>query len=213
MSTDITANVDSDMCAICKDSYKYPIELNCKHKFCFLCIKFAKETSNECPLCRAQITTDLSAIEMNDTVAPNAITGEFPCSKWFFSSRDGRSWWYYDASDSSMIERGYQNWKSKKEGSSPAIDDNGDYKMDAINSNQFNIGIGSHAFSVQTDTSQFKITIGTRDYSIDFEEMEQTCDGNNGWRKICRREFANAEEKAVFDQNVRGIAGIYFQKH
>lgn len=56
------------------------------------------------------------------------------------------------------------------------------------------------------------LTIGSRFYDINFDNMEQT--GSQRVRKIIRKEFKDAIEKAAFDKdNIRGITGIYYDKN
>lgn len=51
---------------------------------------------------------------------------------------------------------------------------------------------------------------GPHEYLIDFNNMCQN--GNMRIRKIMRKTFMNQDEKEIFDKNVRGIIGIYFEK-
>jgi hypothetical protein len=195
MSTNTTNDINNDKCPICQDFFKYPIELNCKHQFCFLCIKFAHELSPICPLCRSPITTDLSAISMNE-INVTLLNGGYPCTKWLFSSRDERSWWYYDECDSNVIEHAYQNWN--------------DEHQRIVNQQDTNNSDGNVA---QPTIQQFDITIGPYPYIIDFERMEQISTDHQRRRKIMRKTFNNLAEKTAFDGTIRGVVGIYFNKH
>ena len=49
--------LSNSTCSICLQQFTYPVELPCKHIFCFLCIKgFAlNQTSARCALCRQDI--------------------------------------------------------------------------------------------------------------------------------------------------------------
>jgi len=42
-------------CPICYQEYLNPVRLQCRHIFCFLCIKGAASSSRKCPLCRHDI--------------------------------------------------------------------------------------------------------------------------------------------------------------
>ncbi len=39
-------------CPICLSLCVFPIQLKCKHIFCYLCIKGVTNHNNKCPLCR-----------------------------------------------------------------------------------------------------------------------------------------------------------------
>jgi hypothetical protein len=42
-------------CPICMDK-KSQVITNCKHQYCFKCIKKVNEEENKCPMCRCEIT-------------------------------------------------------------------------------------------------------------------------------------------------------------
>ena len=54
------SNDAEDLCPICLQNFLMPIELpQCKHKFCFLCIKGVALNTGKCALCRTPIPQSL----------------------------------------------------------------------------------------------------------------------------------------------------------
>ena len=102
-----------DLCSICYEKMRYPVTLTCGHKYCFICIKSVKETTGCCPLCRQDIDIDLDKLSIYDVV--NTTEKIFPCIKWLYGSRDGKSWWYYDDNINNIIEENYKKWMTNKE--------------------------------------------------------------------------------------------------
>lgn len=172
-----------DVCSVCQDKYKYPITLKCNHTYCFFCIKSVKETIGVCPLCRDDITDDLSAISMTRfNTVPKPTT--YPCVKWLYGSNDQKTWWYYDDDVSEQIEKLYTEFIGKED-----VDDISDDDSD-------------------TDIEYPEIQIGPYAYEINFHAMSQN--RGNKQRRILRKEFNSVDDKQEFDKNVRGIIGIKF---
>lgn len=173
-----------DVCSVCQDKYKYPITLKCNHTYCFFCIKSVKETIGVCPLCRDDITDDLSAISMTRfNMIPVPI--QYPCVKWLYGSNDQKTWWYYDDDVSEQIEKLFNEWKSKEDVNDIDSDDS------------------------DSDEIEYpEIQIGPYAYEINFHNMSQN--RNFKQRRMLRKEFNSVDEKQEFDKNVRGIIGIKF---
>ena len=45
-------------CAVCLQPPIHPVQLECDHIFCFLCVKGASTTSRRCPMCRSDISAN-----------------------------------------------------------------------------------------------------------------------------------------------------------
>lgn len=52
------SKLNDDTCAICLDSIKNPMKLNCPHVFCKECISNSVIYSPRCPCCRNMLTLD-----------------------------------------------------------------------------------------------------------------------------------------------------------
>lgn len=185
----------SNQCCVCLETPKYPVTLKCNHTLCYICAKFVKENSGCCPLCRDTITEALDKLSLTDISATIPKQDNFPCVQWLFSSRDGKSWWYYDDEVSVQIEHYYQNWNDQishrqNDPQSDHSDSDSDEENEELNTP--------------------KINIGPYEYTIDFENMCQT--GNMRSRKILRKAFFSQAEKDNFDKTIRGVVGIYFEK-
>lgn len=189
----------TEQCCICLGDIKYSMTLSCGHKFCYLCIKFVNQTSGICPLCRRDITNNIDSVTMED-IEHHDEPDEFPCVKWLFSSRDGKSWWYYDDDVNEDLEQYYKQWLIR----------NDDEESDASEDDDHS-AIDDNSSSTTERAEGYTIYVGVNEYTINFDNMTQN--GNMRIRKIMRKEFANQQEKVIFDANVRGIIGIYFKKN
>lgn len=58
--------------------------------------------------------------------------------------------------------------------------------------------------------SEVEIKIGVIKYVVNFENMNQFNDTKK--RNIIRKTFISREEKGIFNRDVRGIIGVYFDK-
>lgn len=188
----------SSICCVCQDQFKYPITLKCNHTYCFFCIKSVKETIGVCPLCRDDITDDLSAISMAKfNMIPTQITcnAVYPCVKWLYGSNDQKTWWYYDDSISEQIEKFYYDWNNKKETDKDDSEDSEDSE-------------DSDDSADSEDNKYPEIQIGPYAYELNFHDMLQIRGVKQ--RRMLRKEFNSEDEKSIFDKTVRGIIGIKF---
>lgn len=117
---------NSYLCPICYDTMLYPIKLDCKHTFCFLCVKGAFHTTKTCPMCRSNIDKKLiihpvldAEISKKSTKKLFKESNELKQSSdisWFYESdRDKHTWWKFDLKTSLEIEKFYQEFLSQKE--------------------------------------------------------------------------------------------------
>ena len=99
---DFTINEE---CCICFCQMKLPYFLECKHIFCYLCIKQSLFSGNKkCPMCRNPIS--------NDIIENASSKFQEPESLWLYASRSKDGWWYYDENTSDIIEKGWQNYNN-----------------------------------------------------------------------------------------------------
>ncbi|RWS28936.1 E3 ubiquitin-protein ligase rnf146-like protein [Leptotrombidium deliense] len=100
---------DSDGCPICLNPFSFPVELKCKHKFCFLCLKGVSLSNQKCPLCRKKISKELlekpKFLNEQDSSIVIANDGDY---KWFYKGSGG-GWWLYDKDTNDFIENAYRN--------------------------------------------------------------------------------------------------------
>lgn len=101
-------------CAICLQTCIYPVQLPCKHIFCFLCVKGATTQSKRCAMCRAEIPPDYldhpELISSLDSVQECTFEDGF---QWFYEGRNG--WWLYDERTGLEIEQFYKSGEKKCE--------------------------------------------------------------------------------------------------
>jgi len=98
-------------CAVCLQPCIYPVQLPCKHIFCFLCVKGVTTQSKRCAMCRREIPPDyLLNPELLSKVEPEGGGGfqeGGECWQWFYEGRNG--WWVYDERTSQEVEMHYKS--------------------------------------------------------------------------------------------------------
>eukprot|EP00092_Neocalanus_flemingeri_P018433 GFUD01019951.1.p1 GENE.GFUD01019951.1~~GFUD01019951.1.p1 ORF type:complete len:338 (+),score=135.26 GFUD01019951.1:89-1102(+) len=111
-----TSTVEDDPsieCAVCLQPCVYPVQLPCKHIFCFLCVKGVTTQSKRCAMCRREIPPDyllnpelLSKVDLTlEGGRGFEEGGEY--WQWFYEGRNG--WWVYDERTSQEVEMHYKN--------------------------------------------------------------------------------------------------------
>jgi len=89
-------------CAVCLQTCVYPVQLPCKHIFCFLCVKGVTLQSKRCAMCRREIPPDyLYHPDLLSQVQESGNSYE-DGGQWFYEGRGG--WWQYDQRTSVEIE-------------------------------------------------------------------------------------------------------------
>ncbi|XP_014776784.1 E3 ubiquitin-protein ligase rnf146 [Octopus bimaculoides] len=94
-------------CAICLHPCEYPVQLPCKHIFCFLCMKGSAKQSQRCALCRQEIPDScfLNPPLLNEEQLEKTVTFD-KNYQWFYEGRNG--WWQYDERTSREMEQRYK---------------------------------------------------------------------------------------------------------
>lgn len=97
------ASATSPECAVCLQPSLHPVQLPCRHVFCFLCVKGVASRSRRCALCRQEIPPDffirpnlLPHEDLNQTVVFDEGY------QWYYEGVNG--WWQYDARTSLDLE-------------------------------------------------------------------------------------------------------------
>ncbi|CAL8137296.1 unnamed protein product [Orchesella dallaii] len=108
---DSFAATQAPQCTICGQHCTFPIELPCRHVFCFMCIKgeVIEHSTRNCPLCRAAFP--MTVINYPVPINPNEIIDELNFAttrQWYYESRSG-GWWQYDRITMSKVEEAYNN--------------------------------------------------------------------------------------------------------
>lgn len=95
-------------CAVCLQNCVYPVQLPCKHIFCFLCVKGVTLQSKRCAMCRREIPPDyLHNPELLSQLGLETGAGFEDGGQWFYEGRNG--WWLYDERTSQEIEAAWSN--------------------------------------------------------------------------------------------------------
>ncbi|XP_062320662.1 E3 ubiquitin-protein ligase rnf146-like [Osmerus eperlanus] len=104
-------------CAICLQSCVHPVQLPCRHVFCFLCVKGASWQSKRCALCRQEVPEDflerptlLSPEELKASAGGRGAAGDHA---WYYEGRNG--WWQYDERTSRELEDAFSKGKKTAE--------------------------------------------------------------------------------------------------
>ena len=90
-------------CSVCLQPCIHPVQLECRHIFCFLCVKGAANRSKRCALCRSEIDPDFFSnpklVRYEDLENTVRFDNQF---QWFYQG--GNGWWQYDDRTSQEIE-------------------------------------------------------------------------------------------------------------
>ncbi|XP_065665943.1 E3 ubiquitin-protein ligase rnf146 [Hydra vulgaris] len=119
--------VDSNPdCAVCLQQCLQPVQLPCKHIFCFLCLKGFAYRSKKCALCRSVIELEyfnnpiiIKVREKEDVSSSTSNKVSVSLStpsiayNWFYEGRNG--WWQYDERASLILEKAFSNSKKNCE--------------------------------------------------------------------------------------------------
>lgn len=97
-------------CPICGEEILLPYTLECKHRFCYLCIKRAYEDKRSCPYCRADIRADI-AKSAHIVHTPKEEKSQ-ETYMWLYAGANC-GFWQYTSRHSEEIEKGYQEYCNK----------------------------------------------------------------------------------------------------
>lgn len=96
-------------CPVCLQSASFPVQLPCKHIFCFLCVKGVANRSKRCALCRQVIPAEFfnaPKLVRLDELKDKSTTIFDEGYQWFYEGRNG--WWQYDERTSVELEARYK---------------------------------------------------------------------------------------------------------
>lgn len=95
-------------CNICHEKPIIPIELQCGHNFCFLCVvpsMLEMISENICPsMCNTQNNCEL----FNEKKPVHSI--DFKYYVWLYSSNYGNTWWCYQRETCEQVEKIYNDY-------------------------------------------------------------------------------------------------------
>ncbi|XP_035216827.1 E3 ubiquitin-protein ligase RNF146-B-like isoform X1 [Stegodyphus dumicola] len=99
-------------CAVCLQPCIQPVQLPCRHIFCYLCVKGVTQQSKRCAMCRQEIPANY--LDNPQLIAVPQPTVAFEGSyQWFYEGRNG--WWQYDDRTSAEIEAAYKKGEQQCE--------------------------------------------------------------------------------------------------
>lgn len=95
-------------CAVCLQPCIHPVQLPCRHIFCFLCVKGAAHRSKRCALCRQEIESEFfnnpKLLRYEDLEQTTKFDNQY---QWFYQG--GNGWWQYDDRTSQELESKHKN--------------------------------------------------------------------------------------------------------
>lgn len=106
------SSVDRPECAVCLQPCVQPVQLPCRHIFCYLCVKGVTHRSKKCAMCRQEIPANYLENPVLVQV-PQSNTVDEDDYQWFYEGRNG--WWQYDERTSYEIESAYQKGEKQVE--------------------------------------------------------------------------------------------------
>lgn len=100
-----------ECCPICLQPPVHPVELPCKHVFCFLCLKGMAARDLRCGLCRAPFPREFIVNPMvvgagQPRLSDLTTTSSEENYSWFYQSRSS-GWWLYEERVSRDIEEAF----------------------------------------------------------------------------------------------------------
>ena len=98
-------DMTSDDCVVCMQPYDLPVMLDCGHVFCYICLKTANKSKDECPLCRAIITIDINRVVQRDL--ESKVSGMVGSPVWLYESNSKDGWWIYGVRSCTPLEDAY----------------------------------------------------------------------------------------------------------
>ena len=105
---------EDDVCAVCLDSPRHPVTLDCGHVFCFLCVKGLIEKRDEnCSVCRRRIPVgflkrrNVLKRSKSDLAASTKQTETSSGHEWFYEGRGG-GWWRFEGRNNEDIEDAFE---------------------------------------------------------------------------------------------------------
>ena len=108
-SSDLPPAPDHEVCSICLEKPVHPVQLECKHEFCYLCAKGLTESASPiCSLCRAPISRGyIKKPELvRRTASDLALDAEGSSPwQWFYEGKNG--WWKFETRNNEEIEEGF----------------------------------------------------------------------------------------------------------
>ncbi|KAK6188135.1 hypothetical protein SNE40_004385 [Patella caerulea] len=98
---------NSPDCPVCLQPSIHPVQLPCRHIFCFLCVKGVANRSRKCALCRQVIPPDffLHPTLVRKEDLEHTVTFD-DAYQWFYEGANG--WWQYDDRTSVEIENHFK---------------------------------------------------------------------------------------------------------
>ena len=120
----ITENIIELECAICLQQCVHPVQLNCQHIFCYLCVKGVQK--KQCPMCRSDISPE-SIDQPNLVKDGKELSSKFKSDaendtySWFYKGQNG--WWEYEQRDLSDLEKAYTAAMDHEKGNSSTVKD------------------------------------------------------------------------------------------
>lgn len=96
-------------CPVCLQGASFPVQLPCRHIFCFLCVKGVANRSKRCALCRQEIPSDFfndPKLLCENEIKEKSLSIFDEGYQWFYEGRNG--WWQYDERTSLELENRYK---------------------------------------------------------------------------------------------------------
>ncbi|GFR04144.1 e3 ubiquitin-protein ligase RNF146 [Trichonephila clavata] len=111
-TTDDNESAGKFECAVCLQPCVQPVQLPCRHIFCYLCVKGVTHQNKRCAMCRQEIPASYldNPFLIDFQQSSVAFDGSY---QWFYEGKNG--WWQYDDRTSLEIEAAYKKGEQQCE--------------------------------------------------------------------------------------------------
>ena len=156
------------ICELCHLEALIPIELDCHHIYCLLCLFYECSDDTKCKECQesqeSQESKDLFDMNINQNFSNNIFYA------WLYSSNYGNTWWLYKRDTCDNVEKIYYDYSLKKEIMNGSVDSN-DNPINLVISKKTSQTSQTNLLSYNNDSFE---EIDTSDDSVDFSDSDNT---------------------------------------
>jgi len=160
------------ICELCHVESLIPIELNCDHIFCFLCLYHDFSDTVACPSCNI-LDNNLTIFQMNKIVPVSVSVNRYYI--WLYSSNYGNTWWCYQKDCCEKVELIYKDYCLRKQLSNSQLNQNNPITLSVLK--KANKKVAAHSLNSDGEFEELDITDNSSD--VEFTDLSGLSDLSN----------------------------------